>query len=149
MIKAVRVCRLYNLHGGLFLYPAFVNVRFESPIWKANCINECIITHKAPDEDCNCGLYSVNYALIMIRSCIPIGVTLVNPASTIAADCAIVVECLGKTIKHKGRKTIVYRSEIQVPQAIYIPEQLEVNTSDLSKRYDCEVIRFNEDIKLP
>lgn len=137
MIKAIRICKLSE--RGI-LIPLVVSdnmpIYFYDKVWKARCLVKP--HHRAPVEACRCGLYSVSKARITIcddKTFIECG-----RDDILFGDAAVIVECLGKTIKHEAEDYIVYRSEIQIPQTIYISDLLDEYA--LAARYDCEVIKL-------
>lgn len=135
MIKAVRICR-FDLESCSLTPAVIYNRSLGYPGWKATCLKK----HKAPREDCKCGLYSTNNAiLIFFRE--DIGLHVCDDYYT--GHAVVIVECLGKTIKHSGgQSTIIYRSEIQLPQVIFLPRKLKVDERSLSTKYDCNVVRL-------
>lgn len=149
---AYRACATVN---SSFLRPVSITLdAFKNKVWKARCLmrlHKCEET--IPVENCYCGLYSVptvsfyhNGNRLEILKPSHLRILLPERMSYVI----VVVECLGKTIKHEvfnmheaqkdeiEAEECVYRSAKQIPQKIYIPSGLDVDIEELSRRYDCE-----------
>lgn len=162
---AYRLCQI-DPHGQLA--PIIIYGKLEGRIWKAKC--KALELHKAPDEGCRCGLYSVPHMSFYIWGSL---IEVQNPRHIVHSigklypgGAVVEVECIGKTITHEATsdiivegKTItndiVYRSEIQIPQVIYLPSLLAREKFSrkplqdlLASVYDVDVVTVEEGQKI-
>lgn len=152
----IRVCSLTRTEEGIRLMPVFCHGYrcFNSPVWRAVCLPLYgeLLKHEAPNENCKCGLYSSSFGKVRFVTGKDIHrITFMYSDKnyhSITDRCneiaVVIVECLGKTIKHELGNAIVYRSEIQIPQKIilsaYIADRAQ---EDLEQAYQCEVTSIN------
>lgn len=138
----IRLCYVDNRLIGPIMHKMSLPLYFHEPIWKAAC--DLIMPHKAPNVQCTCGLYAYDRPVIKVLSD---GGVLVECENSIYGPknvAIVIVECLGKTIKHdheSDRNVKVVRSEIQIPQVIYTNDKV----LDI---YDCPIKKLKNYIEL-